>query len=136
MLQAIRSRAGGIIVKVLFGLLIVSFGFWGLYTRSPFSEDKSPDAVVAKVGDREIHADAVQTALQPALERLRAQFGGTLDAAQAKQLGVPEAILEQLVDRSLLDQEVVRLRLDLSDDVVRGAIMSNPAFVGPDGKFN
>src|SRR5665213_3858668 len=73
MLQAIRTRAGGIIVKVLFGLLIISFGFWGLYTRSPFFQDKSPEAVVASVGDRDIHADAVQAALQPALERLRAQ---------------------------------------------------------------
>ena len=136
MLQAIRTRAGGIIVKVLFGLLIISFGFWGLYTRSPFFQDKSPEAVVASVGDRDIHADAVQAALQPALERLRAQLGGNLDAAQAKQLGVLDAILGQMVDRDLLDQEVAHQRLDLSDDVVRTAITSNPAFIGPDGKFN
>jgi len=136
MLQAIRTRAGGIIVKVLFGLLIISFGFWGIYTRSPFFQDKSPDAVVATVGTRDIHADAVQTALQPALERLRAQLGGTLDPAQVKQLGVLDAIVEQIVDRDLLDQEVAHLHLDLSDDVVRSAIMANPAFIGPDGKFN
>jgi peptidyl-prolyl cis-trans isomerase D len=136
MLQAIRTRAGGIIVKVLFGLLILSFGFWGIYTRSPFFQDKSPDAVVASVGNRDIHADAAQAALQPALERLRAQLGGNIDAAQAKQLGVLDAVIEQMVDRELLDQEVGHLQLDLSDDVVRGAITSNPAFIGPDGKFN
>jgi peptidyl-prolyl cis-trans isomerase D len=136
MLQAIRTRAGGIIVKVLFGLLILSFGFWGLYTRSPFFQDKSPDAVVATVGSHDIHADAVQAALQPALERLRAQLGGALDPAQAKQLGVLDAVLDQLIDRELLDQEAAYLRLDLSDDVVRTAITTNPAFVGPDGKFN
>jgi peptidyl-prolyl cis-trans isomerase D len=136
MLQSIRTRAGGIIVKVLFGLLILSFGFWGIYTRSPFYEDKSPDAVVATVGSREIHADAVQTALQPALERLRAQLGGTLDPAQAKQLGVVDAVVGQMVDRQLLDEEVAHLRLELSDDVVRSAITSNPAFIGPDGRFN
>jgi peptidyl-prolyl cis-trans isomerase D len=136
MLQAIRTRAGGIIVKVLFVLLIISFGFWGIYTRSPFFQDKSPDAVVASVGDRDIHADAVQAALQPAMERLRAQLGGALDAAQAKQLGVLDAVVQQLIDRELLDQEIAHLRLDLSDDVIRGTIMSNPAFLGSDGKFN
>ena len=88
----IRSRAGGIVVKTLFGLLILSFGFWGLYTRSPWFQDKSPDAVVASVGDQDIHADTVQAALQPALERLRQQLGGSLDAAQAKQLGVLDAV--------------------------------------------
>jgi peptidyl-prolyl cis-trans isomerase D len=132
----IRTRAGGIIVKVLFGLLIVSFGFWGIYTRSPFFDDKSPDAVVASVGSRDIRADTVQAALQPALERLRAQLGGTLDAAQVKQLGVLDAVLDQIIDRELLDQEVHRLQLDLSDEVIRNAIMANPAFVGPDGRFN
>ena len=65
MLQAIRTRAGGIIVKVLFGLLIVSFGFWGIYTRSPFSEDKSPDAAVATVGSRDIRADTLQAVALP-----------------------------------------------------------------------
>ena len=137
MLQAIRTRAGGIIVKVLFGLLILSFGFWGIYTRSPFFQDeKSPNAVVATVGDRNISAARLQTAVQPALDRLRAQLGGALDLAQAKQLGLPEAVLNQLIDQNLLDQEVRRLHLDLSDDVIRTAITSNPAFVGPDGRFN
>lgn len=136
MLQAIRTRAGGIIVKVLFGLLILSFGFWGIYTRSPFFQDKSPDAAVATVGSRDIRADTLQAALQPALERLRAQLGGALDPAQIKQLGVVDAVLDQIIDRELLDQEVQRLRLDLSDDVIRTTIMSNPAFIGPDGKFD
>ena len=136
MLQAIRSRAGGVIIKILFGLLILSFGFWGLYTRSPFFQDKSPDAVVATVGDVDIHADAVQAALQPALERLRAQLGGNIDPAQMKQLGVLDAVVGQIVDRNVLNQEVAHLRLDLSDDVIRSAITANPAFIGPDGKFN
>ena len=30
MMQAIRGRAGSIIVKILFGLLILSFGLWGI----------------------------------------------------------------------------------------------------------
>jgi peptidyl-prolyl cis-trans isomerase D len=137
MLQAIRTRAGGIVVKVLFGLLILSFGFWGLYTRSPFFQDgKSPDAIIASVGDHDIRADQLQAAVKPTVERLREQFGGALDPAQIKQLGIPEAVLDQLVDQSLLDQENAHLRLDLSDNVIRAAITSNPAFIGPDGRFN
>ena len=137
MLQAIRSRAGGIVVKVLFGLLILSFGFWGLYTRSPFFQDKnSPDAIVASVGDREIRADQFQATLKPTVERLRAQFGGALDPAQLKQLGIGDAVLGKLIDENLLDQEDAHLRLDLSDEVIRAAITSNPAFIGPDGRFS
>ena len=136
MMQAIRGRAGSIIVKVLFGLLIISFGFWGIYTRSPFSESRSPDTVVASVGDDSIRAEDLQKAVEIAMQRLRAQTGGTITVQQAKQLGVLDGLLNQLVDRTLLDQETQRLKLSVSDDVVRSTIYDNPAFRGPDGRFD
>jgi peptidyl-prolyl cis-trans isomerase D len=136
MLQAIRTRAGSIIVKVLFALLIVSFGFWGIYTRSDYFQGHSPDTVIATVGDRSIRADELQQALQPALERLRAQLGTAIDPQQVKQLGILDSLLQQLINRALLDQETERLRLDASDEVVRSTIYDNPAFKGPDGRFD
>ena len=136
MMQWIRGRAGSIIVKILFGLLIISFGFWGIYTRSDYYSEHSPDTIVATVGDHGIRADELQKALQPALERLRAQFGTSIDPRQVKQLGILDTLLGQLIDRSLLDQEIAKLGLEVSDEAVRGAIYTNPAFRGPDGKFD
>ncbi|MGC2415908.1 MAG: SurA N-terminal domain-containing protein [Stellaceae bacterium] len=136
MMQWIRGRAGSIVVKVLFGLLIVSFGFWGIYTRSDYYQSHSPDTVIATVGAQSIRAEELQSALVPALERLRAQFGTAIDPSQVKSLGIIETLLGQLIDRSLLDQETARLGLDVSDEEVRGAIYANPAFRGPDGKFD
>ena len=136
MLQAIRTRAGSIIVKVLFGLLIISFGFWGIYTRSDYFQGHSPETVIATVGDDNIRADDLQRVLQPTLERLRAQLGGAIDQQQIKQFGVVDNLLAQLIDRDLLDQEAARLRLEASDEVIRSAIYDNPAFRGPDGRFD
>ena len=116
MMQAIRGRAGSIIVKVLFGLLIISFGSWGIYTRSDYYQGHSPDTVIAKVGDHSIRADRLQQELQPALDRLRQQFGTTVDPSQVKQLGILDALLGQLIDSSLLDQQTARLGLDISDN--------------------
>src|SRR5437763_8099933 len=135
MMQWIRGRAGSIIVKVLFGLLIVSFGFWGIYTRSDYYQGHSPETVVATVGGQDIRAEDVQRALTPALERLRSQFGGSIDQAQVKQLGILDTLLAQLIERSLLDQQAQRLGLEVSEDTVRRAIFENPAFRGPDGQF-
>src|SRR6202162_2029434 len=136
MMQAIRTRAGGIIATVLFGLLIVSFGFWGIYTRSPYYQDHSPDTVIATVGDHDIRAEELQQVLQPALERLRAQLGAAIDPQQVKQLGVLDTLLDQLINRALLAQETARMWLEVADEMVRSAIYDNPAFKGPDGRFD
>ena len=136
MMQAIRTRAGSLIVKALFAVLIISFGFWGIYTRSPFSESSSPDTVVATVGDQSISAGEVQQAVQPVVERLRRQLGSAIDSQQIKQLGILDGTLTQLIDRSLLDQEADRLGLSVSDTVVRDAIYGNPAFRAPGGQFD
>lgn len=134
MLQAIRSKAGSVVVKGLFGLLIVTFGIWGI--GDIFRNRANSDTIVATVGDQSIDAPALQNAVQPVLQQLSTRFGSAVDLRQAKQLGVIDDVLGQLVDRSLLDQEAQRLQLSTSDDVVRAAILSDPAFKGTNGVFD
>ena len=133
MLQAIRSKAGSFIVKLLFGLLILTFGIWGI---GDIFRTRSSDTAIATVGAHVIRADELQTALRRALEQLSARFGSSIDLQQAKQLGLVDETLNQLIDRSLVDQEVARLQLDVSDDLIRNVITGNPSFRGSDGKFD
>jgi len=95
MMQAIRGKAGSIVIKIMFGMLIVSFALWGIYTRTEHSS--SPETVIATVGERSIRMDEVQRELQPIMERLRVQFGGSVDPQQLKQLGVVDSVLESLL---------------------------------------
>jgi peptidyl-prolyl cis-trans isomerase D len=133
MLQAIRSRAGSYVVKVLFALLILTFGIWGI---GDIFRTRGADTVVATVGDQSIRAEELQTALRRALEQLSARFGNAIDLQQAKQLGLVDQTLGQLIDRSLIDQEAARLKLDISDDLIRNVITANPSFRGSDGRFD
>jgi peptidyl-prolyl cis-trans isomerase D len=133
MLQAIRSRAGSFVVKVFFGLLILTFGVWGI---GDIFRNRPAERVVATVGDQSIRAEELQAALRPALERLSARLGSAIDLQQAKKLGIVEEVLEELIERSLADQEAARLRLDISDEVIRNAVTDNPRFRTPDGRFD
>jgi peptidyl-prolyl cis-trans isomerase D len=133
MLQAIRSRAASVVVKALFVLLILSFGIWGI---GDIFRSHSPETVVATVGDRSIRAEELQTALRPVIERLNARLGGSMDLPQAKKLGVVDEVLRSLIDASVLDQEAARLRLEVSDDVIRNSITRNPSFQGANGAFD
>ena len=133
MLQAIRSKAGSLVVKVLFGLLILTFGIWGI---GDIFRNRTTDTVIATVGDQSIRAEDLQEAVRRELERLRARFGGAIDIQQAKKLGIIDDVLDELIDRSLLDQEAARLRLAVSDEVIRKDIIDNPRFKTPDGNFD
>ncbi len=133
MLQAIRSRAGSYVVKILFALLILTFGIWGI---GDIFRTRGTDTAVATVGDQSIRAEELQKALRRALEQLSARFGSAIDLQQAKQLGLVDQTLAQLIDRSLIDQEAARLRLDISDDLIRNVITANPSFRGSDGRFD
>ena len=133
MLQAIRSRAGSFVVKGLFGLLIVIFGIWGI---GDIFRTRSTDTVIATVGDQSIHAEELQAAMRRELERLSARFGASIDIQQAKKLGIIDDVLDALIDRTLIDQEAARLRLEVSDEVIRNAVTDNPKFRTPDGHFD
>jgi peptidyl-prolyl cis-trans isomerase D len=136
MMQAIRGRAGSIIVKVLFGLLIISFGLWGVSDYLFLQDRNRRETVLATVGDEQIRSEELRRTLEPAIERMRTQFGGSVDMQLVRQLGVVDNVLDQLIDRRLLNQEIKRLGLDVPDEVVRAAIYENPAFRGPDGRFD
>jgi peptidyl-prolyl cis-trans isomerase D len=133
MLQAIRSKAGSVVVKGLFGILIVTFGIWGI---GDIFRNRAPSTVVANVDDQAISADALEEALRPALERMQAQTGTPVDFRQARKLGLVDDVLGDLVDRSLADAEAARLQLEVPDAVLRGAIIDNPNFRGPNGVFD
>jgi peptidyl-prolyl cis-trans isomerase D len=133
MLQAIRSKAGSFVVKGLFVLLILIFGIWGI---GDIFRTHPTDTVIATIGDQSIRADELQTAVRRELERLSGRFGASMDIQQAKKLGIIDDLLDTLIDRSLLDQEAARLRLEVSDEVIRNATTENPKFRTPDGHFD
>lgn len=134
MLQAIRERAGSALVKGLFALLIVTFGVWGI--GDIFRQGGSHETTVINVGGHKIRAEELQQEFRQAVERLRQTLGSTIDASQAKALGVLDQTIERLVTRQLFDLEAERLNLALGDQAVRQSIQTNPAFQGPDGKFD
>ncbi len=133
MLQAIRTRAGSLIVKILFGLLILSFGIWGV---GDIFRGRPEESVVAKVGKEKITAQELQKALEPALARLEEAFGRKFDLREAKRSGLVDSLVQGLVERSLVGQEVSRLGLIVSDHLIREAILGDPEFRTPQGRFD
>jgi len=84
MLQAIRSKAGSLVVKTLFGLLILTFGIWGI---GDIFRNRPTDTVIATVGDQSIRAEDLEAAVRRELEHMKARVGVPIDIQQAKKFG-------------------------------------------------
>jgi peptidyl-prolyl cis-trans isomerase D len=134
MLQFIRSKAGSVIVKILFAVLIFAFGAWGI--GDIFRQRTAAETTVANVGGVKVMADELQNAVRREMDRMRPFVGGTFDLEQAKQLGVVSNVLDQIISGHLIDLEERRLKLMLDDQVVRDAILNNPAFHNSVGTFD
>jgi peptidyl-prolyl cis-trans isomerase D len=134
MLQFIRSKAGSLVVKILFALLIASFAVWGI---GDIFRDRSPaETTVASVGSINIQADALSNAVRQRMDQFRGMFGSDFGPEQAKQLGIVNGVLDSLIQSDLLTLEQQRLGIVVDDTVVRDAIFADPHFHNSAGGFD
>ncbi|MFD1625854.1 peptidylprolyl isomerase [Azospirillum griseum] len=132
MLQFIRTFAGSWVVKILFVLLILSFGIWGI---GDVFRSSTPTSV-AEVGSVEIGRDALDQEFRRQIERLRPMLGGNLTTEQAKQFGLLDQSLQSLIQRSLFDQAAKDVGIAVGPEVVKLRIADEPAFRNAQGQFD
>lgn len=132
MLNTLRESAGSWLVKILLGLLIISFAAWGINDVFTFR----PDADVATVGDRGISGPAFLDRFDRQVRDLRRQFGPSFDQEQARRLGFADRVLDQMITQTLYDEQAEELDLIASDAEARRQIQLNPAFRDSLGNFS
>ncbi|MCH8112547.1 MAG: SurA N-terminal domain-containing protein, partial [Proteobacteria bacterium] len=124
MLDRIRKGSGGWLAKILLGMLILSFGVWGI--GDIFRG--GGNSVVAEVGDVQIGTADYSRAYQAELRQQSQRFGRSLDAATARQIGLPQRAFQQLLFDTLLSQAASKYGLAVSDNAVKRVVQDIPAF--------
>lgn len=133
MLRQIRDKTGSLVVKIILGLLIISFGAWGVGDMVTF---RSQDLPVAKIGGEEITRTDVENEVRREIARLNPQFGNQLTPDTARLLGLPQSVLGRMVTDALLLDEAGQLSIAVSDATVRQEVQGNPAFQSTLGAGN
>lgn len=131
MLQIIRSTAGSWVVKILFVVLIISFAVWGIGDIT-----KGAQTGVAKVGDRNISPQELDQAYRAEFNRVRQMVGPEFSEEQARQFGLRDRALEQLIQKELLALAADEMGLRIADDTVRAEVLKVPAFKDSFGNFD
>lgn len=132
MLDTMRRGAQGWVGKLLFGVLVIGFGFWGI--SGSFSNYGV--GTLARVGKTEISTQEFQQSYQSQFENLRRRLGGRITAEQARAFGFDQQILSQLIGAAAIDNHTRELQLGLPDNVVTEHLKKDPRFSTPDGRFN
>ena len=130
MLNAMRNQASSWMVKVLLGVLILSFAVWGIGDLFLGSGNR---AVVAEVGELDVDVAAVNRAFEQRYQQLNQALGGAVDRQQAMAFGLLEEAVQSEVAQRLVDMHAQDLGIGVADVEVRTAIRSDPVFGGPGG---
>jgi peptidyl-prolyl cis-trans isomerase D len=119
-------------MAVVMGVLIVSFGIWGIADIfRGFGQ-----STLAKVGGTEISTEQFRQIYTDRLQQIGRQYGRPLTPDQARAFGFDRQVLQQTIAEAALDEEARRMRLGQSQDETMRAIYSDPNFKGLNGQFD
>jgi len=132
MLDNLRKNASGWLAKILIALLIASFAAWGVADQFTGGQEQ----VLASVEDRDITLREFRSVYQSQLNALSRQRGERITTQEAREAGLHGRILDQMVDRTLLDAHARRLGFSVSQDAVTRSVTSSPIFQDSSGEFS
>jgi peptidyl-prolyl cis-trans isomerase D len=131
-LQAFRSKGAGIVAKILFAALILSFALWGI---GDYAFMRRSEPIPLRVAGEKISAAQLSSEYRREIDRLRRAFG-QFDPETARQFGLMDRVIDRVILQALVDSAAQRLGVVIGDDTVRAKIVSNPGFAGPTGAFD
>ena len=131
-MEFMREFAGGIVAKILLGLLVAAFGLWGI-SGSIFNGDLNN---VIVVGNTKVDARQVLFSYENQLNQLSARFQRRLSREEANSLGLQQNVLGQLVSGAVLDESTRKMGLGISDENLAKTIGDDPNFVDSAGNFS
>ena len=133
MLGTLRNAAGTWVAKLLLSILVISFAVWGISGR--IAGIAGHESVVT-VGGTSVSVTEYRLAYDRQVNVMSQQFGQRLTRDQAKALGIDNQVLAQLVSGAVLDEQARKMGLGLSKDRLAELTRDDPAFKGPDGRFD
>ncbi len=131
MLQSIRDNVQGTMAKIIVGIIIVPFVFFGV--DALFSGGGADSA--AEVNGEEISQAELDYGIEMQKRRIQQQLGESFDPAMLEDSMIKSSVLDSLVQRQLLKDKANELGIQIPEGVIDQIIVSDETF-HEDGKFS
>lgn len=129
MLGTLRKGAHSFFAKMLMMLLVASFALWGIGDMTGSSSQINS---IATVGEESISTAEFQREVQ----RLERSFGSNFSPDLLRNLNLYSLKLSEMINRSLIRQEVERLGITVDDEALIQELTKDTAFHNAAGQFD
>jgi peptidyl-prolyl cis-trans isomerase D len=133
MLDSFRKASKSWFAKGLLGLLILSFGAWGI---GDFLTGGGGQTPAITVGDTPIGTGVLREELNREVSALRDQLGQDISTEQAIQFGFLDRAIGRVVTQATQIETARDWGMVVPDAVVARTIKADPNFAGEDGRFD
>jgi len=128
MLEILRQGANSLFAKLLMGLLVISFGVWGVR----YSDIGGGTKTLLQVGGQNITTEQYQRMFGAELRKFELQAHQTVPVQTAHQMGLDQ----QLFSGLLVDAHARDLNLGISDKALLDKLASQKNLQTADGQFD
>lgn len=119
------------VVRVIMVIAVLPFLFWGLESY----QNTDGEDYIAIISGEKIHRQEFDQALRDRYHSMRDAMGDSFDISMLDDPGVRVSVLEDLIQKRLLNREAERLGLAISDSQLVEVLQSIPVFQ-QDEKFS
>lgn len=133
MLEFMRKSANTIFIKLLLGLLILSFAAWGI---GDIFSGRAANTSVASVGKTDISVEQYRAEFTRELQRMSEMFGQEISREQAQAMGVGNLLVSRLAQSALINEGAKSLGIYVSDQQILDEIHKTPEFFNEAGRFD
>ncbi|WP_312950122.1 peptidylprolyl isomerase [Superficieibacter sp.] len=127
MMDNLRTAANSLVLKIIFGIIIVSFILTGVSSYLIGGNNTYAAKVNGQEIGRQQFENAVANERNERQERMKEQFS-ELASNESYIKDMRRQVLNRMIDQMLLDQYARELGLGISDDQVKKAIFATQAF--------
>jgi peptidyl-prolyl cis-trans isomerase D len=131
MLDAIRNHTQGWLAKAILALITIPFALFGI---DSYFNDAGSNVAIAKVNGEKISIQEYGNAIDNVRNRLQSE-GQKVDAALLESAELKQSVLDGLITRRLVNEEIQKSKFKISDEQLSTYILGMPEFQ-QDGKFS
>jgi len=131
MLNTLRKSVAGPFVKLLIGILILSFAVWGI--QDIFGNYKN--SVAIEIDGNEISLDELVNEYNYQLSTIGSQLNKQISFDESMALGIDKIAIENLIRKMILQIELNKFGINIPEEFIAQKIVKDDAFKS-EGVFN